>query len=276
MALPLRMVAATRRLGRFRGQARIGVTLARRYGRPGAAQVGADGFVLRIDSADQFQALMLLGLFDRGLVECVRTYAEPGSVVVDCGANVGYIALHAARSIGPGGSVEAFECDPRMAEVLREHARLNDASINVRELAVWNESGPIKLHVSEQPGWSSLQQGAAPSGTETQVMAVSLDAHLAEQDIDPERVSLIKLDVEGAEPEALEGARGLLDAGTPALVVEIDANRSRRLGKNPEGIFNLLGEQGYRAAEVIGDRSADPRTDVLSRPGPTDVVFVKS
>ena len=275
MPLPLRMVAASRRLGSFRGQARVGVTLARRYASPDDFQVGADGFALRIDPGDEFQALMLLGLFEPELVDCVRSHARPGSIVLDCGANMGYIALHAARAVGPGGAVEAFECDQRLVAKLRDHARINDSPINVRELAVWNRSGPIDFHLSGRPGWSSLQQGAADEAGETEVMAVTLDDHLAARGIDPARISLIKLDIEGAEPEALEGASSLLDEGSPSLVIEIDADRSRRLGKDPAGIFDRLGERGYRAVEMVGGRSADPMTDSLARPGPTDVLFDK-
>jgi FkbM family methyltransferase len=276
MALPLRAWGATRRLGSFRGQARVAAALARRYASADRFQIGGDGFALRIDPTDHFQALMLLGLFERSLIDCVTQYTRPGSVFMDCGANMGYIALHAARTVGPGGSVEAFECDPRVAAKLRDHARLNQVPINVRELAVWKESGPIAFHVSDQPGWSSLQDGEAGSGgQDTEVMAVTLDEHLASVGIDPAQVSMIKLDVEGAEPEALEGSIRLLSEGSPALVIEIDPERSARLGKDPDGLFRRLDELGYRAAELVGERSPDPRADALRKPGPTDVVFIK-
>jgi FkbM family methyltransferase len=249
--------------------------MARRFAKPDAYTIGADGFALRINPGDQFQALMLLGLFERELVSCVRSYAKPGSVVIDCGANLGYISLHAARTIGQTGVVEAFECDPTIAGMLRDHAELNGAPINVRELAVWKESGPLDFHISEQPAWSSLQEGAVDEVSKTEVMAVTLDDHLAKHGIDPSRISLIKLDVEGAEPEALEGSRRLLREGSPILVIEIDPDRSLRLGKDPEGIFEQLADHGYLATEIVGRRSSDPRRDALHRPGPTDVVFAR-
>jgi FkbM family methyltransferase len=276
MPLPLRMVAASRRLGSFRGQARVGVTLARRYASPDDFQVGADGFALRIDPDDEFQALMLLGLFDRELVDCVREHARPGSIVVDCGANIGYIALHAARAVGPGGAVEAFECDTRALDRLRDHVRINDAPINIRELAVWDRSGPVEFHLSGQLGWSSVREGAADERGQSEVMAITLDEHLAAEGIDPGRISLIKLDIEGAEPEALKGASNLLDEGSPVLVIETDVRRARQLDREPTEVFDQLAEHGYRAMQAVGGNSADPIADALSRGGPTDVVFRKS
>jgi hypothetical protein len=88
----------------------------------------------------------------------------------------------------------------------------------------------------------------------------TLDRHLSEQRIDPRRISLIKLDLEGAELEALRGATDTLARTDAAVLVEYLPDRMRDLGQDPEQLFELMTSSGF----------AQPRQVT-----PEDLLFVK-
>jgi FkbM family methyltransferase len=274
----LRAWAATRRVGHFRGQARIAVTLAERLLDGDAPYRGADGVVLRIDPRDDYQVLMLLGLYDRGALEALRTYCRPGSIVIDAGAHIGYFSVEAARRVGGGGEVHAFECDPRVAERLREHAALNAPdTIVARELALADEPGELRLSMPGQFALSSLHSSLHDDAEQVAVTALTLDAYLDEQGVDARRVSFIKVDVEGAELTALSGMRETLRRSGAAVLVEVDPDRALSVGEDPEALFALFESVGYEARHVYSPRGGPATLADLRRGGGGgvgDVLFV--
>jgi Methyltransferase FkbM domain len=65
--------------------------------------------------------------------------------------------------------------------------------------------------------------------------------------------SVIKIDVEGAELEVLEGGRAVLGDARPVLIFEHVGEAAALYGAPPEGVWDLLSELGYRIFSVTGD-----------------------
>jgi FkbM family methyltransferase len=272
LPLPLRAWTITRRLGRFRGQARVAVTMAPRLLDAGVPYRGADGLVFRIDPEDDLQVLILLGMHDRAVVRELRRHATPGSVVIDAGAHIGYFTLHAAGCVGAHGQVHSFECDPRVAPELREHVRLNEVpQVTVVERAISDAPGELQLRLLGRFGLSTTHAGINGGGKEVSVPAQPLDDYLVEADIDPGRISVIKVDVEGAEPAALRGMRRALEQSRAAVIVEIDPARAIRTGESPDAIFELLADLGRQPARVLAPRGSGRSALSALRSGDTDV-----
>ncbi len=134
-----------------------------------------------------------------------------GDVVVDVGAYVGRYALKASRKVGDVGVVIAVEPDPKAYTLLVHNLALNGAK-NVRPLniALSNYNGICKLYTGK-PGLTSLEKetfeihhsGGIAEGKPIFVACRTLDSLLAELGI--RRVDWIKVDVEGAEHEVLQG-----------------------------------------------------------------------
>lgn len=223
----LRAWLPTRRLY-FRGRGRIGAYLVRRLIEPSQPYRTAEGYVLGVDPRDPFQAWMLLGIYEPRLSEALASHATADSVALDIGSHIGYHALIMARGVGEGGEVHAFDPDPRAHELLRRHLDLNESrQVTANRAAASDRDGSVDLNVNEQLGWSSTK----PVKTAPKVLsvpAVRVDSYLEARGIDPARVSVIKLDAESAELEALHGMRSLLTEGAPATIVEMIPSRAHQ------------------------------------------------
>ncbi|NKY41617.1 FkbM family methyltransferase, partial [Cellulomonas septica] len=148
---------------------------------------------------------------------------RPG-VVVDVGANTGVYSLLAASTRGT--TVHAFEPYPPVAAMLRENVRLNAfrGRVRVVEAAVTDVEGTVDLWVppaigvvetscSTDPGFKGGEQ------ERVEVRALTLDSYW--RSIGSPPVSVVKIDVEGAEVRTLRGGRSLLAEARPWLLVEI-------------------------------------------------------
>jgi FkbM family methyltransferase len=159
---------------------------------------------------------------------------QPGAVVYDIGANVGYFSLLASALAGPEGRVFAFEPLPRNIRYLRQHIQINHLeNVDVIEAAVSDRSGVAYFDL----GASSAMGHLAPQG-ELEVQMEPLDALLAEGKLEPP--SVMKIDVEGAEYAVLSGAKELLKNHRPLLFLDTHDRKAHQF------TIALLGELGYK------------------------------
>ncbi|BBC73980.1 conserved hypothetical protein [Altererythrobacter sp. B11] len=166
---------------------------------------GVGSFFVRARSDDLWHALPTR---EPAVIAAIRRLLRPGDVFVDAGANIGIYSVLAARLVGPDGRVVAFEMMPDTAEILRTHLVDNNCdNAVVIEAALWSRSGDkVTAHVSDgKYGQASISTGSGNRTTEVETIALS--EALSEFD----RIALIKMDLEGAELEALKGAEPLLD-----------------------------------------------------------------
>jgi FkbM family methyltransferase len=185
----------------------------------------------------------LLGTHDHEVQVALARLIRPGMTVYDVGANVGFTAVLAARLVGPEGQVVCFEPVPENARRIEENARLNDfRQVVVRQEALGGETGQARFLLSARPTWGKLQLSGRspdqPSG-ETVVAVRRLDDLI--DSLPPP--AFIKMDIEGAEVDALRGARSMLERHRPVVLVELH-------GTNAE-VDDLLTGLGYRTA-VLG------------------------
>jgi len=127
---------------------------------------------------------------------------QPGDVVVDAGAFPGDYTLFAARQVGEEGQVYAFEPDGKNRAVLERNIRKSGfTNIQVIPMGLWNRETTLSL--DSQGVASQVQQEGSCS-----IQVTRLDRFMEKQNVP--RIDVIKMDIEGAELEALEGARQTL------------------------------------------------------------------
>ena len=174
----------------------------------------------------------------------MRDYIVPsgllraGDVVVDCGANVGEFTLGCARL---GARVLAFEPDPVEYNALEANKQLHE-NIQTFNVALWNENCRLNLFDRNDSGDSSVfdcQDAAKCTG----VQALRLDA-VDEIESISQRIRLLKLEAEGAEPEVLEGAEGLLGR-IDYISADLGAERGPEKQRTIRQVSRFLHDRGF-------------------------------
>jgi FkbM family methyltransferase len=154
-----------------------------------------------------------LGLYEMPKQKVFRSLIRPGDEVYDHGANVGFYSLLASVLVGPHGHVFSFEPLPRNLDFLRRHVQENNlTNCSIVASAVSDRKGTARFEDQCNPHTSKL----SASGSIT-VGVASLDGLLASSEILPPNV--IKCDIEGAELEALKGARTMLVRYRPTILL---------------------------------------------------------
>lgn len=207
------------------------------------------------------RAVYVSGVYEPNTATVLKQLLTRGSVLLDVGANVGLFTLLGSRWVGTEGRVLSFEPSSRERKRLDEQVALNRlTNVIILPQAVADHEGRGRLRVAaaEYAGLNTLGDDFGYSGVNVvateDVPLVTLDAAVAAAGLT--RVSVIKLDIEGAEYAALVGARRILRELRPVLVVEVArASLSVNNHATPEQMTALLSGAGYRLY-VIDDSSA--------------------
>ncbi|MBW6497513.1 MAG: FkbM family methyltransferase [Bacteroidales bacterium] len=181
------------------------------------------GLKIKLNIGDWLQQqIYFFDVFDeRGLLFLEKNLKE-GDVFVDVGANIGCYTLVAAKLVGPTGRVFAFEPVSYVFEHLQFNLQLNGFSQVIPErLALLDKPVSVELYIADREnlGMSSIFHHDTESGITEKADAVSLDDYAAGAGID--QINIVKIDIEGAELEALMGMEQSLNRFRPLLIVEI-------------------------------------------------------
>jgi FkbM family methyltransferase len=168
---------------------------------------------------------------------------------VDVGAHLGLYSLFAAKLTGPEGNVLALEPSSREFQKLQSNVAINGLR-NVRPLriAASNHNSEAELHVAVDPDSGKNTLGAF--GYETQlrcsevVRTERLDDIVEKEGLS--RLDVLKMDIEGAELLALEGAVQTLDRFRPTLLLELSDRTLSGQGCSSSQVWEFLTQRGFR------------------------------
>ncbi len=276
--------ALLERLGRlsrvappFRGKARMQRLAQRVLGGGGAHEVEIEGVRWTLDAAELIQfRLFWDGAHDAHVLGWLAREARKlqRPVVWDVGANVGDVALLLARRV-PGVQVEAFEPSPAVFEKLAGHVVHNPwAAVRAHAMGLSNHDGTVSFFASNESGnggVGSLMQAANTQARAVEVRVARGDTLVASGEIAAPQ--LVKMDIEGFEPDALEGLQATLSKHRPLLCIESSAYRLDDRGLPRDIIVSMLEKLDYRVMVVTTDgeraltkRDLDVNVDLAARP----------
>jgi FkbM family methyltransferase len=205
------------------------------------------GMWMKLDLHDQVSRMIyFLGSHEPEETEFLKRIIQPDWVVIDVGAHIGYYTLLVARFIDRKlGHVYAFEPNPATFEVLRHHIKINNlAHVTVLNVALGASTGQIELFLGPSRNTGMASMFSRESGQEKVCTPITtLDRFVNTNNL--KSIDLIKMDVEGAEVEVLEGARNVLGSYVPRLVLEVNAITLARSGHRPRDLVLLLRDYGY-------------------------------
>jgi len=175
---------------------------------------------------------------------------KPGNIVVDGGANIGEFAIPAAKLVGEGGKVIAFEPNSEAVSLLRSNAEINGLkNLTIMPKAICDKDGLVKIYTNPV---SNVSDGIVPFGesfgrpfdkdspANYLTKSVKLDTVLCSE----KKINLIKLDIEGAEYLALLGTRRILKK-KPRIIVELHSEPLRKL------VLSHLKQLGYYVVHEV-------------------------
>lgn len=172
-----------------------------------------------------------LGTYESDLGSAARKLIQPGDVVYDIGANIGYISLLSARLNGKSGKVFTFEALPANVDRLRKNILINalESRIMVTHAAVIDAVQPVTF-LTHPSGAMGKALGSAGRDEEYNgritVPGLALDAFVYDENHPAPDV--IKMDIEGGEGKALAGMPHLLAEKRPILLIELHGEKAAR------------------------------------------------
>jgi FkbM family methyltransferase len=180
------------------------------------------------------------------LVSVMFALTTRGSRVLDLGGFVGEFALAAAAR---GCEVVSVEANPDQAQMLATSAELNGfAGLRVLHAAVGDRTGSVSFESRGPYGQVAHGDDSTDSGYErvTQLTVDSLVAALGWDQVD-----FVKIDIEGSEAAALEGASRMLSAANaPTLLIECNTFVLRGLSPDPAALLRQVEAFGYTLYRV--------------------------
>ena len=143
---------------------------------------------------------------------------KKGDVVIDAGANCGHLSIFFSKSVGAGGQIYAFEPDKFNIERIQKNISLNvglPANIKIEDLLLWNENTLVDFFEAGTVGSSAVWIPDAEKCVKKQ--AVTIDDWVLKNNID--KIDFIKMDIEGAELEAIYGCEAVIKKYAPNFAI---------------------------------------------------------
>jgi FkbM family methyltransferase len=226
--------------------------------------MGASKFYCELDEHMGSQ-IFWRGAYSGGQLRVLARHLRRDNVFLDVGANQGEFSIYAARLVGDNGRVVAFEpVSFNRAKLNRNIAVNGYHNITIVACALGNEESTLPIY--SQPG--AYSDGTQHTGLATlyestqrgqlieQVPVRKLDDICASLQLPS--VDFIKLDVEGGEYAALQGAVSVIERWSPKLIFELGLDTCHAAGYEPSDMLTWLARLGYQFWAIDDDGSLHP------------------
>lgn len=174
------------------------------------------------------------------LCQRFKKYVPNGGVVVDAGANIGDHTIEYAEMVGFLGMVFAFEPNPQVMECLKYNLS-RYPQVMFTQAGLGESRYEASLQLSPNVGASHLDKTSPPN-----VSVIPLD------DLALPTLHLLKMDIEGFETFALQGAKETIERCRPVMLLEVNTGALERAGSSESELLDLLRAYRYRFNSVDG------------------------
>ena len=197
-------------------------------------------------AGDEVALYLSQGLYEYREQAFLWRYVRPGDAVIDCGAHFGLFSVLAAEAMGREGTIIAIEPNPESVSLLEANFKAHGVTgATIVPAAAGSKTGKVPFYVGTagKAAFSGLSSEIEHNST-VQVDTVTLDALCTQHGL--ERVAFLKIDVEGAELDVLEGADEAIRAGVfPVLMVEFTEMNLDRVGASSKDLYDVIEAKGY-------------------------------
>lgn len=200
-----------------------------------------------------------------------ESYLKPGQLVIDIGSNIGFYAIIEAKYVGSSGVIYAIEPGEKNFELLNKNVKINHYEKIIKTYcgAISNESGSKSLHIANRSNLHTLNRVPAMDNyvkfiNIQEVSTYSLDDFIEENKIEPRKIDIIRMDIEGHEYFALDGMiKTLQKIETLLMFIEIHPKLIKEISEQAYEKFILkLSSCGFEMVACIASLSS--RKDKLT------------
>lgn len=190
------------------------------------------------------------GRNEAGYSDILFSAAANKNVIFDIGANVGYYAIHfATELVKRSGHVHAFEPIQQTYERLRANVDINGLAqfITANNIGLSNSTGTVDFYEPDYSGSVAASMKNLHPNETVQIHKVSvetLDIYCEKYNI--RSLDLLKIDVEGAEMNVIQGGGSVIKEFRPILFMELLRKWSKPFGYHPNDLLKVLYELGYK------------------------------
>jgi len=174
--------------------------------------------------------------------DLVKKEVKKGYTVIDIGANIGYYTLLFAKLVGKEGKVYAFEPEPNNLHLLKKNIEINNYhNVIIEQKAVSDTTKNVNLFTAKQGIGEHRINFSWFGNNGIEVKAIKLDNYIKE------KIDFIKIDIEGAEYNALLGMKKILESNKDIkILVEYGKSQLNEFGVNEDDFFNFLELQKFK------------------------------
>jgi len=209
-----------------------------------------DGLKFIVRDYSIYYDLIRFGSFESTTTNLIKLILKEGDQMLDLGANIGYYTLIASKLIGDKGKIFAFEPDPITFKYLMKNIKINEVkNVKLINKCVTDKNGKITLyHHPKYHTCHSIIQ--SPLKEAITVNSITLNKQFENT---KEKIKFIKMDIEGAEIEALKGMNKVLSENkVKYLLTELNLRLLKGLGRNIREFISLL-ENNFKKYYLILD-----------------------
>lgn len=199
------------------------------------------------------------GIWEPHVTAWLAEFLQDGGDFVDAGANLGYFSVLAGALLAQTGKVVGLEPIPSHADFCRRNVELNGlVNVEILPYALWDKAELLEMALH---GDDSRHLGGAHivpedgGGQPTQkVQCLAFDKLVESGEVDLPNLRLIKMDIEGTEPFALDGMTKTLETTRPVLALEMNTYCLGWFGLGPTAIWDRLRALDYRIMALPGEK----------------------
>jgi FkbM family methyltransferase len=220
--------------------------------------VSAQGHEFRLPAADLSLVPHLLEhrSWEPHITRYLKLNLTRDDIFVDVGANLGFFSVVCAPFVS---RVIAFEPVSLSYRYCRENIALNRlTNVELFQCGLWNENTTVNIKADPSSLMAaSISRDGSTFGVEA-IRCASLDSMIATGEVSIPRIAIIKMDIEGAEPFALEGMEDSLQKFRPKIVMELNRPALARFDKTAVDIWHFFSTRAYKLFAFKHWAEADP------------------
>jgi len=202
--------------------------------------INIQGHKMYLDRHDSMK-LSINEVYEPLEIELIRKEIKLNDFVIDVGAHIGYHTLNMAKCVGKTGKVFSFEPEPENFSILKKNVQVNEyQNIITKNKAVGSSNNKIILYTSQNHSGIHRMYPSKSCQNQIEIECVKLDDYFKKNNF-LDKIKLLKIDVEGAELNVLQGSKEILSKNKNlSIFLEFVPKHIMECGMVPNDILNFL------------------------------------